>query len=262
MRAAGLLVALLASAPQTAAAFACKIAPEYPELELLWPDRNLSFGVHASGGVDPTVAQAAFAAWAAPDCSDVRFTYVGLVSADDPVSQVTALDVGWAAAGFPVDAVAITETRFDPATGRIDGADIVLNRDLFTFGDVDAGCGTSTYDTLSVLTHEVGHYVGLGHTRAFTGGVDDPTMAPQVGACDTSKRTLADDDVAGLCHLYEAGAPSRGCGGLDLGLVVPEGGSGCRSGAAGGPVGLALLVLCFARRRRSGATCPRVRSRG
>jgi hypothetical protein len=68
---------------------------------------------------------------------------------------------------------------------------------------------------------------------------------------ETSKRTLSDDDVAGVCDIYPSDAPPTTCTPSGRIVVAPASGSttsGCASVAGGGA--WLLAVLGAARRRR------------
>ncbi len=133
----------------------------------------------------------------------------------------------------------VTIVTYEPTTGEITDADILLNgaeRD-FAFGQ-----GARTYDVGNVLTHELGHLLGLGHS-------EDPeaTMFALSRPGETAKRSLSDDDVAGFEELYGAG-------------VAPAAMATCRAvpGAPSGtclPPALALLLVvlfaCACRSRRA-----------
>ena len=237
-------------------AFECKTPDARPDLSLYWGQRSLEYGIQASAAVDPEVVRAAFDVWATPECSDLAFSYVGLVAVSDPVSQVRAVDSGWQAGGRAWEAVAITETSFRPSTGTIERAVIEVNEENFEFADVQAACATGQYDQQAVLTHEVGHFLGLGHTTVFEGLPSDPTMAPRVAVCEADKRSLEDDDLAGLCFLYPAGAPTGRCGGLaDRASYVANEPFGCTNAPFGpeASVWLGLWgLICAVVRRRHG----------
>jgi len=53
------------------------------------------------------------------------------------------------------------------------------------------------YDIESVVCHELGHVLGLGHSS-----VTQATMYAYINSGDASKRTLHSDDIAGLNYLY------------------------------------------------------------
>ena len=79
----------------------------------------------------------------------------------------------------------------------IDDADIYTNtRFDFTSSREGDGC-SGEYDIDGIMTHEVGHVIGLGHSS-----VTGATMYPSVGACDFGPRTLSSDDTAGKNALY------------------------------------------------------------
>jgi hypothetical protein len=142
------------------------------------------------------------------------------------------------------DAVGLTSTTYDERTGEIFDADIEINStfDLST-SDVVA---TEKYDLLSVLTHEVGHFLGLAHSQE-----PGATMQSfyEVGTDDF--RTLSDDDINGICAIYPPDRQATHCdfsprGGFasECALGVTSGGCSVRPHAEG-PGGGAALTACF-----------------
>jgi len=94
------------------------------------------------------------------------------------------------------DALGLTVINFDPASGEIWDADIEVNAvdEPLSVGDPVAGA----VDLDSLLTHEAGHLLGLGHNI-----IDDTTtMFPGYHTGSIQLRTLADDDIAGICEIY------------------------------------------------------------
>jgi hypothetical protein len=157
------------------------------------------------------------------------------------------------------DALAFTYTTASKRSGKIYDADIIINatKPVF-FTTVDGpGCGSSppsyncvVYDLQNVLTHEIGHFIGLDH-------VEDPTstMYPSAIPGELDKRSIDPDSAAGLCDTYPRGLPPTPCvGTLDqhiIGTNVGTATPGCTSSASGGGLGSvwACLAAMFLRAR-------------
>jgi hypothetical protein len=167
--------------------------------------------------------------------------------------------------------IALTTTTFDPDTGELFDADIELNSADF---DLTAGDEAVAYDLESVIVHEVGHFLGIGHTN-----VEGATMLPVYTQGDTGLRTLEGDDIAAICALYPPTSVDETCNPLprhgfspackDLqtegtcGIAArplgapPSAGPGgdantARSGAHWALAAAALVVGTLARRRAAG----------
>ncbi len=155
--------------------------------------------------------------------------------------------------------LAKTTVTFDAETGEIFDADIEINHayNNFTISDeiVD-------YDLESVLTHEVGHLIGLDHTPDYAA-----TMYAGYEPGSMEQRSLEPDDVLGACTAYpperEAVCDPRPRGGFGsaCGDAVAEDGAvaACSLATVGGGEGaprgslpaLAGLALVVAARRRA-----------
>ena len=79
---------------------------------------------------------------------------------------------------------------------RIYDADIYTNTAYDFYSSGESSC-SGEYDINGIMTHEVGHVIGIGHSS-----VAGATMYPSVGACDLNPRTLASDDIAARDDLY------------------------------------------------------------
>lgn len=101
-----------------------------------------------------------------------------------------------------------TTVSFNVATGEIYGADIELNN---TDGQLGVPTAKGDYDLQSVITHELGHVLGIGHTQDDT-ALMFPTLPPQ-----EAKHDLGDDDRAAICEVYTPDRRAK-C------AVVPRGG--------------------------------------
>lgn len=102
------------------------------------------------------------------------------------------------------DKLAITVVTYEMASGRLLDADVVVNPNVaFGFLDEYSPSRQPAYDLAAVLTHEMGHVLGLGEST------DDrmATMWPYADRGDTHQRTLSEDDEAGVIDAYDGPAP-------------------------------------------------------
>lgn len=101
----------------------------------------------------------------------------------------------WPYTGQSADTLGFTNLNFDPDSGALYDADIEINAtEAYAVGRLPKD---NEADLDSVLTHELGHLLGLGHTLDVT--------ATMVGGYQNGTyelRTLADDDIEGICALY------------------------------------------------------------
>lgn len=144
-------------------------------------------------------------AWSELPRTAVRLRVVGVdgaqVSSTDGVSTVRFHTAEWPAELVP-RALAQTVLVVDGA-GRITDADIHVNGLDYTY-TVDGLEAPGAVDLRSVLVHELGHLLGLGHSA-------DPvaTMAPSVSG--TRARTPERDDELGVATLYPGPAGAARC---------------------------------------------------
>lgn len=249
---------------------------------LFWPDACVTYAVQRLGsplrGVSAydleLAMQAAFTAWLGADCplggrpslgviglggascDQVEFNPSEMGRAGAPNANIVMFrDDGWP---YPDErfVIARTSITFDANTGAIFDADIELNSfdNDFSTGDVRI-----TTDLQAVLTHEVGHFLGLDHSS-----FENATMQSNYDLSNLGTRTLSSDDTAGICSVYapledaQRGCPndtgphhgfSRDCG------TDARADAGCLSLAGGVPrhgwaPALVCAVLTWARRRR------------
>lgn len=158
------------------------------------PSRDVGDGAAAELDV-------AIRAWATVSCTAWRARYGGATAnapGDDGVSAVYFHDDAWPADLVP-GVIAQTVVHTD-AAGAYRDADIHLNGHDFRFS-LDAAPGT--IDLRSVLVHELGHALGLGHSS-------DPRATMFATGSGKRWRSLEKDDRDGVCALYPGtGAP--GC---------------------------------------------------
>ena len=206
---------------------------------LAWWQPCLTYAVDARGSTSleyATVEQivdASFEAWLDVDCAagPLPFTVQPLQPSMCRQAQfngrgnvnTVGFPTDWVnGAGDPLDpmAFAVTSVWHDPGTGEIFDADILMNESLGPYAPCpDAGCpdgNPGPADLQSIMTHEVGHYFGLGHSA-----VAESTMFFRQRRQAVSARVLDADDIEGLCAIYPPNATNRKCnfhpqGGLDL----------------------------------------------
>ena len=178
-----------------------------------WPAGGMPVGV-AFGTAPPSAITAidaqteldvAARAWGLPSCSAARFSVGDAFAmsgdgASDGTNEVIVHATDWPAALEPG---AVAHTVIYLAGTTIVEADVHLNAKDFTFvvGDVPG-----SVDLRSVLTHELGHVMGIGHSA-------DPRATMAAGMPPgIAGRSLEDDDLAAICALYPLAPPVlHGC---------------------------------------------------
>lgn len=98
-----------------------------------------------------------------------------------------------------IDTLALTTLIFNADTGEIYDADIEVN--TFESPMAIGGVGARSIDFSSVITHEIGHFLGLSHSS-----VRGSTMQQSYEPGNTEMATIEADDMAGIC---EALPPDR-----------------------------------------------------
>ena len=98
--------------------------------------------------------------------------------------------------------IALTTISFDPNSGEIFDADIEINSAEHSVIITDgAKLAENVYDLDSVLTHEVGHFLGIAHSPD-----SQAVMYPKDEGGSVRHRDLTTDDIDAICTLY----PSSG----------------------------------------------------
>jgi len=157
-----------------------------------------------------TTLAAAFATWGQPANVSISSQFVGFTGAE-PFDDDNMSVIGFQARPDLDRTLGATTFVIDDVTGEILESDIFLNTS-FSWSVTPNGTA-NRFDVASVLTHEVGHLLGLGHsalgeTQSQPGGgrtvlgkraVMFPIAYPPGSIKD---RTIEADDVSGITDIY------------------------------------------------------------
>ena len=159
--------------------------------------------------------------------------------------------------GYDQFAFAVTIVWHNTSTGEIYDADMMINdQDASQFNAggpydncPDTGCPEGGIgrlgpaDLASIVTHEAGHFIGIGHSE-----VPEATMFASAERSSVEKRDLDTDDIEAVCTIYPPGNLDSTCdatprGGLQLDCTANDcadaacsnGGSNGGCSAAGSP---------------------------
>ncbi len=181
------------------------------------------------------VVTSAFRTWVNADCGNgthpsISLKDLGPVACAKPeynsngpnANVITFHDDAWPYSNSSIDTLALTTVYFDPETGQIYDANVEINSNQESFA-----VGTPVGDQFAlsaVLTHELGHFLGLSHTSArdatmfsnYQSGMDTLEADDEAAICASlpPTRTVAIADSGYLPRhgwSSECGSPSKGC---------------------------------------------------
>ena len=253
-------------------------AEQTTPIELAAYDPNLLADLEEADGLTP---------WGEPGLAQaMMWRDQGLL--DRPVSIMFArTPEQWAGANNDRFAVAFTSIWFKKETGEILDVDLELNTRPGPYavcGESDSGCEQMCPDILgrdpcatcsggetdleNTLVHEIGHMLGLAHSDSC-----EATMFAGASDGEVRKRTLTDDDVAGVCTAMPPGSlPPNDCACTGEGCTCPPVPlrtktvcacqlPGAATGGGRPPAALVMLVMAalgvLQRRRFSVISCRR-----
>ena len=180
----------------------------------------------AAAGVTQSQLQAAlaraFKTWEDVPTASVAFEFAGFTSAE-PSEDDNISVLGFQDHPELERVLGATSFLFDEETGEILEADVYFNSQ-FEWSTAASG-DPNRFDLESVALHEIGHFVGLGHSaigeteirpeggrRVLGSGA---VMFPiALGRGSITDRTLQADDIAGVSDLYPDGSFAASTGGV------------------------------------------------
>ena len=179
---------------------------------LFWASPVVSFDVQQDGSKLRNISYDqlhevvtnAFQRWVDVVCEDgnhpsISLADFGKVSCNKPEynktqpnqNVITFHDAQWPYKNTGAETLALTTVFFNPETGEIYDANIELNSYNADFV-VGAAQADSEHDDLNaVLTHEIGHFLGLSHSRVVNATMYQSYML--------GMSTLEADDAAAIC---------------------------------------------------------------
>lgn len=103
--------------------------------------------------------------------------------------------IAWGSA--PATALAVTYTWYYRDSGAVVENDTIMNKKFPWSWNM---CSTKSYDAQNILTHELGHWLGL--IDHYTPAYDDNTMYGYGSRAENKKDTLTNGDILGILKIY------------------------------------------------------------
>ena len=215
------LAALVLAAPAVFAYMPLGTSVNGRSVQTRWTSMPIRYFVTNRGTNGVTAAEfqtavaASFSTWSQVPTASLSASFAGFTNAE-PVRDDGATVIGLQPHEELERTLGVTAFTLDRTTGTLVEADIYLNTSSAFAWSVAANGEANRFDVQSIVTHEVGHLIGLGHSL-----LGETVLRPEGGRRVTSKRsvmfpiaylvgtildrTLQDDDIAGVSAAYPTG---------------------------------------------------------
>jgi len=146
-----------------------------------------------------TIASNAFGEWVKA-ASKVNISNTGSTTTVNRASYDGKNIIAWGRTSG--SALAITYTWYYPSTGLVAETDTIFNQKVPWYWDAENYLCTdaNSYDAQDILTHELGHWMGLDDT--YTAIFIDNTMYGYGSKGEIKKDTLTSGDIQGVQAIY------------------------------------------------------------
>src|SRR5689334_8547873 len=202
---------------------ATRVRWDFTDFPVQW-NVNPNVGTNMSGGTVEDIVAASFATWSAAPNAALPLNRGADSQTSSPAFDGTNLICFTCATDFSSDgtlAVTFTTTANGPGADDMHGgksrfAGQILDADiLFNPGVKFTMDGSGGSDLQTVLTHEIGHFLGLDHSA-----VVKAMMFPYAPPLE---RTLSSDDVAAISTLYPKANPDVETGSISGKVTMTDG---------------------------------------
>lgn len=145
-----------------------------------------------------TITANGFADWAAASGGKVAFTRGPNTNTDRQTYDQKNI-IAWGRTSG--SALGVTYVRYYPSTGQVVDVDTIMNKKWsWKWSNSNSCADPSAYDAENIMTHELGHWLGL--TDEYDAADQSATMYGYGSKGEVKKNTLTTGDTAGTAAIY------------------------------------------------------------